>query len=295
MNPSSPTHPLDLAEVMASVRHLPALPAVALRLIRSLDDPQLDLSQLEQLIGMDQALVSKVLRIANSSFYGMLRQVGTVRDAAMVVGFEALRNLAIATAMLNHLGTMRLPPAFDYRGFGHHSMGCALAAEALAREYHEPPGVAFTAGLLHDIGRLVLASQYPAHYAACRNHKAAQGCRLIDAETAVLGLTHPEIGAAVARHWHFPLLVTDAIAHHHHPQQAQTPMAHLVHLADGWVQGQLTVSADGEVTLRPPLLASSWAQHPLPAAAMVRLQQALQPRLSAIDELIGPEPAEALR
>jgi len=75
MNRPLPSHPLDLKEVMASVRALPALPEVVFRLIQSLDDPNLDLAQLEALVTMDQALVAKVLRIANSSFYGLLRQV----------------------------------------------------------------------------------------------------------------------------------------------------------------------------------------------------------------------------
>lgn len=284
-----PSHALNLAEVMTSVRSLPALPEVAFRLIQSLDDPRLDLTQLEQLVAVDQALVTKVLRIANSSFYGMLRQVGTVRDAAMVVGFGALRNLAIATATMNHFGVMRLPPDFAYRDFWAHSMACALAAECLAREYREPEGVAFTAGLLHDVGRLVLASAYPAHFAACRQYQADHGARLIEAEEAVLGLTHASIGAALARHWHFPLLVTDAIEHHHRPERAQTPMAHLVHLADGLVQGQLHIDADGAITLGPRLSADSWAQHGLSPEAMERVQHTLRERLAAIDALIDPD------
>lgn len=287
MNRPLPSHPLDLKEVMVSVRALPALPEVVFRLIQSLDDPNLDLAQLEALVTMDQALVAKVLRIANSSFYGLLRQVGTVRDAAMVMGFGALRNLAIATATINHFSSLRLPPDFTYRDFWAHGMACALAAEWLALECREPEGVAFTAGLLHDMGRLVLASDYPAHYAACRQYKVTHGCGLIEAEQAVLGLTHPTIGAAMARHWHFPLLVADAIEHHHQPDRAQTPLAHLVHLADGLVREQVRLGEDGEVTLGPYLSHASWALHGPAPQALERLRHTLQERLHAIDELIG--------
>lgn len=282
-----PTHPLDLSEVMTSVRGLPAFPEVVVRLIQSLDDPNLNMAQLEHWVTMDSALVAKLLRIANSSFYGLPRQVGTVHDATLVIGFESLRNLAIATATMNHCSAMRLPPDFAYRDFWAHGMGCALAAESLAHAHREPEGIAFTAGLLHDVGRLVLASKYPEHHAACRRYKQEHACGQIAAEEAVLGLTHPAVGAAVTSHWQFPLLVTDAIEHHHQPHRAQTPMAHLVHLADGLARNQVRLDSGNDITLGPYLCAESWGLHGLPAQALEPLQRMICERLHVIDELIG--------
>lgn len=277
---------LDMNGLMPSIRTLPALPEVVFQLVRSLEDPHLDLGRLEEQVEMDQALSTKLLRVANSSFYGLLRQVGTVRDAAMVLGFGALRSMAIAAATVNHFATLRLPPDFNYRAFWSHGMACGLAAELLAREHREPEGVAFTAGLIHDIGRLVLASQFPDHLEACHLHKAKTGCGLLDAEREVLGITHPQIGAALARYWHFPVMVLDAIEFHHQPELARSPVAHIVHLADGFSRGRVGVEA-GEVVLGEHISRESWAKFGVPAARLLELRQTLDSRMSALDDVLG--------
>jgi len=279
--------PLDMNAIKASVRALPALPEVVFRLIRSLDDPHMDMAQLEELVGMDQGLVTRVMRIANSPFYGLLRQVGTVRDAAMVIGFGALRNLAISTATVNHFKAMQLPGDFDYHHFWVHGMSCALAADLLAQAQGEPAGVAFTAGLLHDIGRLVLASVFPAHYIGCRDYRVEHRCSVIEGEQAVVGLAHPFIGAALAEHWHFPVLVTDAIEFHHDPAQALTPMAHIVHLADGLVRQQVSLDGEGQLRLGPHLSADSWSRYGVPLSALETLKATIAQRLQAVDEALG--------
>jgi putative nucleotidyltransferase with HDIG domain len=270
MNAPHVSHRLDMGVVLPSIGTLPALPEVVFQLVRSLEDPLLDLGRLEQQVEMDQALSTKLLRVANSSFYGLLRQVGTVRDAAMVLGFGALRSMAIAAATVNHFATLRLPPDFHYRAFWSHGMACGLAAELLAREHREPEGVAFTAGLIHDIGRLVLASQFPSHLDACFLHKARTGCGLLDAEREVLGIAHPEIGAALARHWHFPVMVVDAIEFHHQPEPQRSSVAHIVHLADGLARGRVGVVA-GEVVLGENISRESWARFAAPAAEIATI------------------------
>lgn len=286
MNAPHVSHRLDLSAVMPSIRTLPALPEVVFQLVRSLEDPLLDLGRLEEQVEMDQALSTKLLRVANSSFYGLLRQVGTVRDAAMVLGFGALRSMAIAAATVNHFATLRLPPDFHYRAFWAHGMACGLAAELLAREHREPEGVAFTAGLIHDLGRLVLASEFPDHLEACHLHKAKTGCSLLDAEREVLGITHSQMGAALARYWHFPVMVVDAIEFHHQPELARSPVAQVVHLADGLSRGKVCVES-GEVALGEHISRESWARFGVPAAKLLELRQTLDSRMSALDDVLG--------
>lgn len=286
MTTPSALPPIEMSGLMPMIRTLPALPELVLQLVRSLEDPHLDLGRLEEQVELDQALSTKLLRVANSSFYGLQRQVGTVRDAAMVLGFGALRSMAIATATVNHFAALRLPPGFHYRAFWAHGMACGLAAELLAREHREPEGVAFTAGLIHDIGRLVLASQFPDHLEACFLHKIKNDCSLLDAEREVLGITHAQIGAALTRYWRFPVTVTEAIEFHHQPQQARSAVVSIVHLADAMVRGRLGV-ADGEVSLGEHVSQESWSRFGVPAAQFDELRQKLDQRMSALDDVLG--------
>lgn len=275
---------LDMATAVQSVSHLPVLPEVALQLISSLDQPNLDLATLEHQIELDQALTAKVLRIANSSFYGLPRQVETVHDASMVLGFGALRTLVLATVTVNHFATLRLPASFKHRVFWTHGMAVGLCAELLAKRLNQFEGLAFMAGLMHDIGRLVLAAYFPEHLDACDSYKRAHQCDKLEAETMVLGITHPEIGAALASHWHFPVLVVEAIALHHRPDTAATPLPHLVHLADAIVHGQLRT--DVAVALSPHVSQLSWSRYGMDTAALQHLHQTLDARLAAIQHLL---------
>lgn len=277
---------LSLEGLIPSIRTLPALPEVVFQLVRSLEDPHLDLASLEEQIATDQALSTKLLRVANSSFYGLLRQVGTVRDAAMVLGFGALRSMAIATSTINHFAAQRLPPGFHYRRFWKHGLACGLAAELLAREHKEPEGIAFTGGLIHDIGRLVLACQFPDHMEACYEYKANSATSLLEAEAQVLGITHSQIGAELVKSWHFPVSVVDAVAHHHNLRDARTLMPHIVHLGEALTRGWIHTE-NGEVVLADQVCRESWSRLPLPAQRLVSLRQKLDERMATIDEILG--------
>lgn len=277
-------HRLDLDTAVRSVLALPVLPEVALHLIRSLDNPDLDLDTLERRIELDQALTAKVLRIANSSFYGLSRQVETVRDASMVLGFGTLRTLAIATVTINHFATLRLPQDFKHRVFWSHSLAVGLCAELLAKRLGQFEGVSFMAGLMHDIGRLVLAACFPSHLQACTAHQKTEHCDKLTAELAVLGITHAQIGAALATHWHFPVIVVEAIALHHHPDAATTPVPHLVHLADALVNGKLRPGPPAE--WNPHVSTLSWSRHGLDNAAFEDTLLTLHARMAATDDIL---------
>ena len=150
-------------DVARNIRDLPALPAVVLELIRTFDDPGADIPTLARMISYDQALAARTLRAANSSFYGLEAKVKTISQAIMVLGFDTVRSLVAAGAVMHALpGTSAcLEPAQFWR----HSMATALCARNIARRTRLNPEYAFLAGLLHDIGRLVLATRFAQPYA----------------------------------------------------------------------------------------------------------------------------------
>jgi putative nucleotidyltransferase with HDIG domain len=214
---------------------LPSLPVVVMELLGSIDQDDVDISVLAKKLSYDQALTAKTLRLANSSMYGLQVKVTTIQQAMTFLGFQATRNLIIAVAVTGCFPG-GLCPGFDDKGFWRHSIATAACARVLARRVRLNQDYAFTAGLLHDIGRLVLVSKHPQRYQQVISERAAKDCDLIDAERAVLGIDHVAAGVALAQHWNFSDTMRQAIAHHHDPE---TPgagfLATIVHVANAIV------------------------------------------------------------
>ncbi|HEY9066416.1 MAG TPA: HDOD domain-containing protein [Burkholderiaceae bacterium] len=218
--------PLDLAKV----RDLPALPAAVLELLRLLGDDEVDARALAAKIGLDPALTAKALRLANSPFYGVSRHITSVLDATVVLGLRAVRTVATAASLV---GSFEAPscPGFDFPGFWRHALYSAVSARLVASAVDADAEVAFTAGLLHDIGHLVLASGFPDRFSQVLALRAGHESELEqqDAERVLLGLDHAAVGACVTERWHFPKQIVEAIAHHH-ATRALGAVAELAHI-----------------------------------------------------------------
>lgn len=248
---------LDADTLIRQVDSLPALPAVVVELIESIDDENADADLLAGKISRDQALVARMLRVANSSFYGLQGKVTSIHDAVVVLGLRGVRTLATAAAVTGCFGSRGLAGSFDFRSFWAHSIGVALCARGVARRLRVSEDNAFTAGLLHDIGQLVLASRFPRHFDAMIDYRERTDCLLVDAEQAVLGIDHAQIGRALTERWRFSPLISEAIARHHHPEQAELrTLAHLIHISDAIVHA-LALSGEHR-DIVPPLSAISW-------------------------------------
>lgn len=219
------------AMVVANLEKLPALPEVVMDLLDYLQQANVDAGKVAQKIARDPALAARLLRVANSSFYGLQGRVATVNDALVVLGLRAARALVTAAAVINHIET--LADGGDRRAFWRHSGATALCARSLARLTGANPEGAYTAGLLHDIGRIALLVRFPGE---CRNVRAwrdRQDAYLLDAEREVLGFDHAQVGGALARLWKFPPEIEIAIAGHHTPaEQPATSLSDIVHVAD---------------------------------------------------------------
>jgi putative nucleotidyltransferase with HDIG domain len=246
---------LTMEQVLASVHAIPALPDVVLDLIASMTNEDVDVDTLQRKIALDQVLSAKTLRLANSSFYGVQRQVRTVGEAVTVLGLRTVRSLATTAALVQTI-PQDGGSAVDPRSYWRHSIGTALCARGLAAQCGQNPDFGYATGLLHDIGRLVLATRFPDSYRAALARRAIDDGFLVDAERAVLGLDHAQVGEAMARHWKFPEQMQAAVALHHDTDDPDTEVAVLlVHAADA-IAHAMDFSADDEPV--PVVQAAVW-------------------------------------
>lgn len=273
---------IDPDTVIRSIGQLPSLPAVVAELLSNMEQEDVDVHLLAAKITLDQALTAKTLRLANSSFYGMQSQVTSIQQAITVLGFNSIRTLVTACSVTGNF-TPRPGNRFDFQAFWRHAVGTAVAARALAPHLGHNPDTAFTAGLLHDIGALVLATSFPELYQDVVVYRGSHDCATRDAERAVFGLDHALVGSTLAAHWKFPPAIQHAVAGHHDdagPSPAdnnddngggKASLALLVQMAN-FVAHALDLSGvDDE--LAPPLSRQAWAALALSDEAMLTVLQ----------------------
>jgi HD-like signal output (HDOD) protein len=220
------------ARIMSVMRNLPPLPAVTRQLMSVLASENATANEVGRVLSSDQALAGKVLKLVNSSYYGMPTEVTTVSRAVVVLGFTGVRNLALSFGSLETLRT--LSTNIDMHLFWSHSLATGAAAQnlALLGQRRIDPEEAFLAGLMHDIGAYVLAAAVPEIYAGVladpRQDRLA-------AEAEAVGMTHAQVGQGLLQFWELPEAFTNAARYHHDLARAtdgQQPLTGLVALAD---------------------------------------------------------------
>jgi putative nucleotidyltransferase with HDIG domain len=225
---------LSRDQVLTRLKQLPSLPSAVSDLLASFGNEDVDVEQIARQIARDQGLTARVLRVANSSFYGLQSRVGTINEAVVVLGFRAVRSMVMAVGM-NGIFRVDQCRGFDAPGYLRHGVGVGLAARALAPLAGQNPELAFTGGLLHDIGQLVLASNFSVQYSAVLDYRSKHDCPLVVAERDILGLDHAEVGGMLASSWRFPDSLCQAVAEHHSPASSlANSLANVVHIADAF-------------------------------------------------------------
>ena len=213
---------------------LTPLKTVATRAIQLAEDERTAAMDLATVISSDQALTAKLLRLSNSAYYGYARRISNVREAVILLGMRTVRSVAIASAIIDAL---RPPESaeFDQDLFWAHSVCVGLVAEVIARETKAArPEDAFTAGVLHDVGKLSMIICEPAMFDDVVDLVITDGMRYRDAETRVFGLNHEHVGGRLAQRWKFPEPLVNAIRMHHPatPVRSVETMGDLVAAAD---------------------------------------------------------------
>lgn len=247
--------PLTPPEVLLTIHKLPSLPAVVLELLASMEQEDVDVETLGQKVAHDQALTAKSLRLANSSFYGMVQQVTTPQQAISILGFRTIRCLVTTSALIG-TAPHSTHADFDAHAFWRHAIAAAACAREVASNLGGNTEYAYTAALLHDIGRLIVVTQFPRHFDAVTAHQAQYLCTTLEAEQAVLGLDHAAVGHLLTQHWKFPPALQQAVAcHHAQPNPREDVLTTAVRMANVLAHALEETLDDGGAALSPDVLA----------------------------------------
>jgi len=225
----------QIRRLASSAAGLPALPLISSRLLEVVDDPRTSASDLAILISSDSALATRLLKLANSAFYGFPRRIGTVNLAVVVLGFETVRDLCLSVLITDCFfkGDGELP--FELEGFWKHSLAAAVTARMIFRLCEvNHPGKGFIAGLVHDIGKLFLARYFPEDYARVIANVQQENLPLLEAEREVFSTTHPVAGSWLLDEWNLPVWLVEATRNHHANEENNPPgtLAQAVSFAD---------------------------------------------------------------
>ena len=226
---------ISAREIEQAIETIKPIPQVALKILRMINEEEHDISELTEEIRQDQVICAKTLKFCNSAIFAGIKKIDSLDHALTFLGFRNLVKLVISTAMGEFYGRSEAGYSLCKGGLFHHTVGTAIISEKLAGLTTDvKPGLAYTAGLLHDIGKVVLdqyiASTYPLFYRQLFEEKAD----FTEAEKTILGVDHTEVGCNLALQWSLSDSLVDTIRHHHSPENTDrnVELTHIVYLAD---------------------------------------------------------------
>lgn len=249
---------LLIDDIIARSNDLPSLPTIYFELKEAIEDPRSTTSTIGRIISNDQALAARLMRLANSSFYGFPTSVDNIGDAITLIGLHQTRDLALATFVIDIFKGISAE-LVTVNAFWKHSIGCGICSRLLAAERREHKTEKFfLVGLLHDIGRLLMFGCMPKE-----SSEVLQRCRMgneleYKVEQEIFGCDHAEVGGRILQKWQLPRGVCEAVHCHHAPNVAQSAVieASIVHVADIMVNA-LKIGSSGPVNV-PPLSNEAW-------------------------------------
>ena len=249
----------DIRSVVQDVRDIPTLPTVALEVRRLVDDPSSSISDLVDVIQQDIALTGRILRISNSAYYGIPRKVDNLKMAIVILGVREVVNLVTSVSVIQMLQEQDVPESMDVREFWVHCATCAELTLGLYKGLKlNVPSSAYIAGLLHDIGKLILNQHFQEYQEACVKYAVENKVRTVDAEVKILGVDHGHIGSWLTQRWNIPDDITEAVAQHHirPPDSPKTGLPTIIDWADRLYY--LMKDRDRDETLRVLKAAQNW-------------------------------------
>lgn len=251
----------NIEEFVKTIEKMPSLSPTVAKIVEIANSPTSSPKDLNTVISMDPVLTARVLKLVNSAYFGLSSQVTNILRAIILLGLNTIKNLALSTAVLSQYGARKTQTGFDSHAFWKHSLGCAVIAKLLAKlrgvdekmleEY-------FIAGLLHDIGKVVLEEFFAEDLKTILKHKAARGSSMLTAERQVIGVDHAQIGKWLGEKWLMTKPLLFAIEYHHRPLDAPEfrETVGTVFLANNLAKSQLigTSGEDGVEGARPEIL-----------------------------------------
>ncbi|MBI5837345.1 MAG: HDOD domain-containing protein [Candidatus Eisenbacteria bacterium] len=280
-----------LAELQQKVErtpNLPSLPVVVTKIIAAVDDPKSSVSRLNELISQEPALAARMLRLANSAYFGRRNGMVSLPQCALVLGFNTIRSLALS-ASVHRMIAGAGAKTFQPQEFWRHSLGVGVGGRVLARAVGRDSEAAMSAGLVHDLGKLVLDVVATVEYEEALASAKERQNSASDAEREFLGASHGEVGGWLATKWKLPDVIVAAITHHHSPAAADAqhqPLVHLVALADSLAHALDAGRAAADVD------ATLWQAATVPFERAADLAVEFQKEWKQAEEVMGTPDAE---
>ncbi len=278
-------------DLVTGVIRLVSLPEVCLRVNEMMEDPATSAKELGEVISRDTGLTARLLKIVNSSFYGFPSKIETVSRAVTVIGLRELRGLVLAASAVETFS--KIPTEVLNRvHFWRHSVYCGVVAQLVAEEckvLHSER--LFVAGLLHDIGKLIIAHRLPEEMKTIKNRVAAEQRFDFEVEQDVLGFDHADVGGALLREWKMPPTLCDAVEYHHRPSEAEESLmdAAMVHLANS-ITGMAEEGLDVDIeTMIQPVDEQIWAVLGVDASIIETVSKKAGPLFTDALEVILPK------
>lgn len=224
-----------LKELILKIEKLPTLPVVVARINAMIQNPKTSAREVGAAIATDPSLSAKVLRLVNSAYFGFPSQISSISHATTILGFNAIQNLALAATVFQMFKDNGTEELFDRRAFWEHSLGVGVLARLLAEKTRYPDKEeAFTAGLIHDVGKIVLDQFVHEEFKAVMMLVKSADILLYEAESRLLGLNHANVGYILSQKWNLPKKLQDPLAYHHAPglSKYNPQLTGIIHLAD---------------------------------------------------------------
>jgi len=279
---------ISLENRLAKIIDLPTLSVVANNIILITQSPKSSALEVGRSISQDQALVSRILRIANSTFYGFPGKITTIPHAVVILGFTNIRNLVLTASISKMFSSEGGDGYFDREGFWKHSLACGVTSKLIAKRL----GIknleeVFIWGLLHDVGKLVLDTYFSEEFTQVVCLVKEKEILLRDAEQELLGFDHAAVGAIVADRWNLPPALTKAIRFHHNPTQANESMrmVAIVHLADALCRA-IGIGNGGDSKI-PNINEESWKLSRLNKQTIKRLFSEMEQEIAKAKALLA--------
>jgi putative nucleotidyltransferase with HDIG domain len=224
-----------------------------------LENPNVSAAELAKVIKSDQSISTKVLKLVNSAFYGLSGKVGTICQGIVILGFNTVRNIILSVSVFDLLPKNEDYGEFEIAKFWEHSIGCAVISKVFAQRLGlKDPEEAFIAGLLHDIGKVVIAKLFQEDFLTILKTTHKERVLFLDVEQEVLEITHSQVGGILAKHWKLPNNLTEAISFHHDcAEKMDNPkLVSVIHLADIITRG-LQIGSGGDRVI-PEINNAAW-------------------------------------
>jgi putative nucleotidyltransferase with HDIG domain len=222
-------------DIINSMDKLQPIPQVALKILRLINEDNYDITVLTEEMRKDQILSALTIKLCNSAYASSLKKIESMDHALVYLGQKKLVKFVISAAIKSFFDQAGMGYSLCKGGIYHHAVGTAIIAEEIARITEKAePALAYTGGLLHDIGKVVLDQHIQAGLPLFYRQLYEEGKDTSEIEKAIFGLDHQEAGATLAKQWSFPKSLIEVVKHHHHPENAiqYTNLVHIIYLAD---------------------------------------------------------------